>query len=330
MERSVWTIERIQQLVRDKVREDVSLDYKESHSLDFRSSDGQKHKNDFLEDVSAFANAGGGTLIYGVVETKARSGLPERLDDGIDTFEISIQSLEQIIYSNLQPPFGDVTIQLVELKPGRSLVVIDVAQSTALAPHQAPNRKYYQRVGNKNEPMADYQIRDVMRRGSVPDIRCLVQIVSPAASDLGRLVTDIFGLELKCWFLMENQSLEPAATAQLRLGIDARLEPLLGPIAPAARPVNGKIYPLSNVSYYFRDGINSKMPLFRASPWMAHEWVTKIEPRYALGETDFLIAWEVLSPRMRPVAGYDLWHVKKARLTTSSIFFTGSESLLSG
>jgi hypothetical protein len=32
---------------------------------------------------------------------------------------------------------------------------------------------------------------------------------------------------------------------------------------------------------------------------------------------------------MRPAAGYDLWHGEKGRLTTSSVFFTGSESLLS-
>jgi hypothetical protein len=329
VERPAWTLDRIQQLVRDKVREDVRLDYKESHSLDFQSpSHGHKHKDDFLVDVSSLANAGGGTLIYGVVE--AKGGVPEKLDDGIDTSTLSIQRLEQIIYSNLQPAFGDVAIHLVPLETGRSLVVIEVAQSTALAPHQAPDKKYHQRVGNKNEPMADYQVRDVMQRGSVPDIRCLVQIGEPKPTDLGWPLTNITDLEMKCRFLLENQSLEPATTAQLRLGIDARLEPSLGPVHPAHRLVDGKEYSLSNWSRMLRDGPDAKMPLFRGSPWFALEWRTKIEQRYRHGVWDFLIAWEVLSPRMQPRAGYDIWHIEKSYLTVSSTIFTGSESLLSG
>src|SRR3954451_17276289 len=61
----------IDALVADEVREGRTLDYKEK-----LPGNADKDKKEFLADVSSFANAGGGDMIFGVVEK--RDGCPER------------------------------------------------------------------------------------------------------------------------------------------------------------------------------------------------------------------------------------------------------------
>ncbi len=64
----------LQELIDTAVRESKDLDYKESLSVELPSE-----KKEFLSDVSSFANAIGGYLIYGVKENKEDSGLPVEL-----------------------------------------------------------------------------------------------------------------------------------------------------------------------------------------------------------------------------------------------------------
>ena len=331
MERPAWTLERIEQLIRDRVPEDSGLDYKGSESLDFRGSS-PKNKHELARDVSAFANAGGGVIIYGVAESPR--SVPHNLDGGVDPAEITRERLEQIIHDNLRPSFGGVTPHLIELQNGRLAVVIEVAQSTALAPHQAPDNIYYQRVGSRNVPMADFQIRDVMNRGSVPDIRCLVQPV-PTLEEPGILFPPGQPLRFDCKVWLDNRALEPAEAAELRFCVDTRLYPPSGPLESCS--LGGTKYRLVTSSYYLAKGSDSTMmanrgagelPLFRGRPWIALDWKAVIDPSESYADTDFLITWEVLAPKMPRTAGYYLWKLRDRRLTEES-FFTGLDSVLS-
>jgi hypothetical protein len=62
----------------------------------------------------------------------------------------------------------DLLIKPIEITPGWYAYVITVRQSSV--GHQAPDGKYYKRYNFSSVPMADYEVRDVMRRATAPEL----------------------------------------------------------------------------------------------------------------------------------------------------------------
>jgi predicted HTH transcriptional regulator len=77
-----WEEGDLDELHRGEIMESSTLEYKDSRALG--NTDHQK--NEMLKDVSAFANAAGGILIYGMKES---GHLPTGTDDGVDPVKIS-------------------------------------------------------------------------------------------------------------------------------------------------------------------------------------------------------------------------------------------------
>jgi predicted HTH transcriptional regulator len=150
-----------EQFVRAKIQESLSLDYKDSRALGKQSAD----KVELCKDVSAFANSGGGMIIYGIRE---KNHDPEEIDEGVDTTVFNREWVENILTTGVQPKIEDLEIKPIDLPSkgkNRAAFVIRVGQATALAPHQtASDHKYYRRHNFKSEPMQDYEVRDAMRR----------------------------------------------------------------------------------------------------------------------------------------------------------------------
>ena len=59
-----YSIDDIYDLIRNEVEENIHLDYKEARALGKEDA----KKADITKDVSSFANADGGIIIYGVAE----------------------------------------------------------------------------------------------------------------------------------------------------------------------------------------------------------------------------------------------------------------------
>jgi len=160
-----WDEADLQRLVATGTKESLTLDYKASAAL--ANTDGKK--NEVSKDVSAFANSAGGTIVYGIVE---KDHLPVCLDHGFDPTDITREWLESVINSRIQRRIDGVRISAVDLRstsPGRVAYVVSVPQSNR-APHQAHDKKFYKRFEFESVPMEEYEIRDVARRGSVPDL----------------------------------------------------------------------------------------------------------------------------------------------------------------
>lgn len=160
-----WNEQDLQILIRDGVKEGINLDYKACDALD--KSD--RKKDEISKDVSAFANSAGGTIVYGIKES---GNVPTEIDIGYDPNEISREWLEQIITSRIQRKIDGIIINQIELKesnPGRVVYIVQIPQSNR-APHMAHDNRFYKRYNFKSIPMEEYEVRDVQRRGDVPDL----------------------------------------------------------------------------------------------------------------------------------------------------------------
>lgn len=173
----LWSLVKIQQYIDDGIEESRILEYKSADALDGTPN----KKKEIAKDVSAMANSAGGIIIYGVQEhqEKDKRHLPEKIDP-IDRTQFSKERLEQIITDNIQPRIEGVTIHPVSIdtEPNRVIYVIEVPQSTTA--HQITAEKdyrYYRRLDFSAVPMADYEIRDVMKRATAPDVQVKFRVI---------------------------------------------------------------------------------------------------------------------------------------------------------
>jgi hypothetical protein len=169
---TVWTKEHIEKMIADGVEESMNLEYKGAASLG--KSTGKI--TEITKDVSSFANASGGTIIYGVAEfdDADRQHLPER-PDPIKRTEFSKEWLDQVIQT-IQPRIDGFQVKPVPWDEQANTVcyVVEIPQSDTA--HQARDHRYHKRYNFTALVMEDYEIRDVMNRRKHPKIRASIHI----------------------------------------------------------------------------------------------------------------------------------------------------------
>ena len=168
-----WTFNRLQQLVSDGIEESSQLEYKRAAAL---AKTGDKEKAEIVKQVTAMANAAGGTIIYGIAEfsDKEKRHLPEKLDP-VDRAEISREWLDSIIQS-IQPRIDGVLVYPVtdDVDANKGYYVVEVPASHTA--HQARDLRYCRRRNFQVLPMEDYEVRDVMNRKTHPKIKASIFI----------------------------------------------------------------------------------------------------------------------------------------------------------
>lgn len=152
------TKQDLENLIKNRVQESLHFDYKDSRAI----SDSAQHE--IAKDVSAFANADGGMIIYGIRENQH---LPEAIDEGVDHTRFSREWLEQIILDNINPRIDGLLIAQIPLVADRSAFATKIPKSYR-GPHQDQSTKrYYKRYNFKSQPMEDYEINDLRSRALV-------------------------------------------------------------------------------------------------------------------------------------------------------------------
>ena len=135
-----------------RVAESKTLDYKEE--LHVTTGD---EKKEFLHDVSSFANASGGILIYGVTEDAGlATGVP-----GIPVTDADkeILRLDGIIQTGIEPKIPGLTIISIDLANGNKAMIIKIPQSWA-SPHMVkPSSKFYTRRSAGKQQLDVSEIR---------------------------------------------------------------------------------------------------------------------------------------------------------------------------
>jgi hypothetical protein len=154
------------------------VEFKGTHLLDITipSVDENKVLDELSKQLSAFANSGGGTLVYGVkdvapggLRTVDRGGVSstlrgrstkEWLEDVIPHL-VEHQLMSFNVYSILKTGAGS------NIDEGKEITLIEINDSEQ-APHQARDKRYYARVGGKSRPIGHRMVLDILGRAVHP------------------------------------------------------------------------------------------------------------------------------------------------------------------
>lgn len=128
------TLDDMERLVTNGVAESRTLEYKET-----LPGGTDNDKREFLADVSAFANAIGGDILYGARESRDESGKATGIPDAITGVEVTnldqaIQRLENILRDGLGPRTQGVRFQAIGSFERGPVLVMRIPRSWA-APH---------------------------------------------------------------------------------------------------------------------------------------------------------------------------------------------------
>lgn len=161
------SIADLQSLIDNEIEESTELEYKRSFGI---NKENNKWKIELAKDVSAMANANGGTIIYGIGEKEVSKGhsIASELIP-IPYTEMSKDRLSQLLSSNIQPVIDNIEITVIPNNENSGFFIAQIPQSTT-AHQNRLNHLYYKRRNAVAEEMEDYEIRDVMNRSKHPII----------------------------------------------------------------------------------------------------------------------------------------------------------------
>ena len=282
-ESSEWTLGRLRALVENKAQESLILEFKGSDAL----GKTRAKREDLAKDVSAFANAAGGTIIYGMREINGTS-TAGRLDEGADQTEIPPEWIQQVVESNIQPKLNGLRVIAVPAESSDSshvYYVVSVPQGSTA--YMSPDNKYYKRTTAGNAPMQDYEVRDTMARDLVP--RLQVEL------DTNQVLDSPLTIDVTCY--LTNEAVTPAEWCVVQLIFPSPLVILQNGGANDSQQTqadNG--WPVTTLIYQY--GGFGKIPLWqglrvRISP------LSNSPIRVLAAETGpVTLGWRLTAPRM--------------------------------
>ncbi|MDD5734273.1 MAG: ATP-binding protein [Methanothrix soehngenii] len=155
------TKDDIEVLISDEVKESRALDYKEQLP---GSTD--KDKKEFLADISSFANASGGYILYGISERRDQNGkttgIPESACGLAEAnIDAEIRRMDSLIANGIEPRIIGVRIREIKGFPNGPIIIIFIPKSWN-SPHMVTlqtTSRFYSRNNAGKYPLDIMEIR---------------------------------------------------------------------------------------------------------------------------------------------------------------------------
>jgi hypothetical protein len=162
----------------DKI--DVSLlsqvcseQWDETPTLEFKAvlpqpAPDDKPKQEFLKDVAALANAGGGDIVYGISEISGKANALVPIQEAAHPIDATRRRLRQWLESGVEPRISGIDVHSVQHSHGKYVLVIRVPVSFQ-RPHRSRVGAHWQwpvRSGTHTADLTYPQIRDAFDRGA--------------------------------------------------------------------------------------------------------------------------------------------------------------------
>jgi len=325
-----WDENDLLEMVKAGTQESIELDFKDSQAL--VNVKGKKDvRYEISKDVSAFANSAGGTLIYGMVEDKS-THVAAGLDVGVDPAVITKEWLQQIITSTIHRKINGVRVHQIVLathSPGKVAYVVYVPQSMR-TPHQALDKKFYKRYEYESVAMEEYEVRDLYRRGEVPDLRMEFTLPTPKQEVIMNEEGNL-SERIRLHGTIVNDALEPANYTIMKVFLDSRLVLENAPGFVIKKDViiriGDKQHPVTLATQNW--GISGQLPIFH-SPFSITTNGEPIQFRSPsdgrMGKhTSYLLGYQIDSPRMPTKNAFLLIQIKSGYVTLSDEYMSGDE-----
>lgn len=194
-----YTQEDIENILENETEESTYLEFKSAGSIGTNDS----AKNEMGKDISGFANADGGVLIYGIREENHVAKELSPIDGDIFTKE----RIEQILNKRATPtPKYEIDPIRIDGDIKKTIYVIRIQKGTK--PCQASDHKYYRRRNFKVDPMEEYEVQDAYFRKS----NSILKILHPkvwggyATTNAEKITTYTFNIEYS--ILNDGEGLE--------------------------------------------------------------------------------------------------------------------------
>jgi hypothetical protein len=163
-ESTKYTQNDITLFISNKIKQSNSLNFCEAASL----VPGNDKKEQLLSKyISAFANSGGGTIIFGIKKFKERAN---ELDI-LNFRDISTFWLKNLIENEISPLIENIEIYKIGFNNNdeNGVIVLNIPKSTK-RPHMASDNRFYFRAGNKTELMLEQHVREMYNLASVSNM----------------------------------------------------------------------------------------------------------------------------------------------------------------
>ena len=179
-------LQDIQELIENEVAESKTLEYK--RDLHIETGDERK---EFLADISSFANADGGYIIYGISEngdTKLPDdicGIPIKNEDEL------IRKIENMLRDSIAPRIPDIDYKAIRLNSEKGILIIYISPSF-LSPHRVTYKshdKFYTRNSKGKYSMDVNELRQAFTFSE----SLYKQIESYKLDNLSSLVANRYG-----------------------------------------------------------------------------------------------------------------------------------------